>query len=185
MFFSSFYFTWGETQPKTTYNWSTYRYCNGSYDQLNNNQLTKYCNNSSYGYNGFTDTLTILLPEDDAATANWGSDWCMPTKAHWRNCIRTPPVYGRRKMVCTVDCSLRATGAVSSCPPLASVWALSSTAQASVATTGRVRSAWSLSARTMRGHPRIPFWLSCRNCFQCSLLLVVIGLERLKTKSLS
>ena len=68
------YFAWGETQPKDTYNWSTYQYCNGSY-----NTLTKYCNNSSYGYNGFTDNLTTLLPEDDAATANWGGNWRMPT----------------------------------------------------------------------------------------------------------
>ena len=73
------YFAWGETQPKDTYNWSTYQYCMGSY-----NTLTKYCNNSSYGYNGFTDDLTTLLPEDDAATANWGSDWRMPTKEEWQ-----------------------------------------------------------------------------------------------------
>ena len=69
------YFAWGETQPKDTYNWSTYQYCNGDYDQL-----TKYCNNSNYGYNGFTDNLTTLLPEDDAAAANWGGNWRMPTK---------------------------------------------------------------------------------------------------------
>ena len=73
------YFAWGETQPKDTYNWSTYQYCNGSY-----NTLTKYCSNSSYGYNGFTDNLTTLLPEDDAATANWGADWRMPTKEEWQ-----------------------------------------------------------------------------------------------------
>ena len=72
------YFAWGETTPKDTYNWSTYQYCNGSY-----NTLTKYCNNSSYGYNGFTDNLTTLLPEDDAATANWGEGWRMPTKAEF------------------------------------------------------------------------------------------------------
>ena len=73
------YFAWGETQPKDVYNWSTYQYCN-----ISNNTLTKYCNNSSYGYNGFTDNLTTLLPEDDAATANWGSDWRMPTKEEWQ-----------------------------------------------------------------------------------------------------
>ena len=84
------YFAWGETQPKDTYNWSTYQYCNGS-----NNTLTKYCNKSTYGYNGFTDNLTTLLPEDDAATANWGNDWRMPTKAEWQElynhtiCTRT------------------------------------------------------------------------------------------------
>lgn len=73
------YFAWGETQPKTTFNWSTYQYCNGSYDQL-----TKYCNNSKYGYNGFTDNLIVLQPDDDAATANWGSDWCLPTTDQWQ-----------------------------------------------------------------------------------------------------
>ena len=73
------YFAWGETQSKDTYNWSTYQYCNGS-----SSTLTKYCNNSNYGYNGFTDDLTILLPEDDAATANWGSDWRMPTREEWQ-----------------------------------------------------------------------------------------------------
>ena len=69
------YFAWGETQPKDYYDWSTYQYCMGSY-----NTLTKYCSNSSYGYNGFTDSLTTLLPEDDAATAIWGGNWRMPTK---------------------------------------------------------------------------------------------------------
>ena len=69
------YFAWGETKPKTTYNWDTYKYCNSDY------QLTKYCDDSSYG---FTDNLTVLLPEDDAATANWGSGWCMATVEQWQ-----------------------------------------------------------------------------------------------------
>lgn len=73
------YFAWGEIQPNDYYDWSTYRYCNGSISTL-----TKYCNKSNYGYNGFTDNLTTLLPEDDAATANWGSDWRMPTKEEWQ-----------------------------------------------------------------------------------------------------
>jgi uncharacterized protein (TIGR02145 family) len=74
------YFAWGETQAKTTYNWSTYKYCNGGDGW---NTLTKYCNDTDYGYNGFTDNLATLLPEDDAVTANWGSGWRMPTKAQW------------------------------------------------------------------------------------------------------
>ena len=69
------YFAWGETTPKETYNWSTYRYCNGDY-----NKLTKYCNNAEYGNDGFTDALTTLEASDDAATANWGSVWRMPTQ---------------------------------------------------------------------------------------------------------
>lgn len=74
-----YYFAWGETQPKTIYSWSTYKYCNGDVGE----QLTKYCNDVKYGYNGFTDNLITLLPEDDAATANWGSDWCTPTQEQW------------------------------------------------------------------------------------------------------
>ena len=68
------YFAWGETEPKDYYGWWTYKWCNGS-----SHTLTKYCDDSEYGYNGFTDGLTELLPEDDAATANWGSDWRMPS----------------------------------------------------------------------------------------------------------
>ena len=72
------YFAWGETQPKDYYDWSTYQYCMGS-----SGTLTKYCDNSDYGYNGFTDNLTTLLPEDDAATANWSAGWRMPTRVEW------------------------------------------------------------------------------------------------------
>lgn len=68
------YFAWGETQPKSVYNWSTYKWCNGSYVSL-----TKYCTKPSYGYNGFLDNKTTLDPADDAATANWGGAWRMPT----------------------------------------------------------------------------------------------------------
>jgi hypothetical protein len=73
------YFAWGETQTKDVYNWSTYQYCNGS-----QYTLTKYCTNFSYCYNGFFDNLATLLPVDDAATANWGSDWRMPTQAEFQ-----------------------------------------------------------------------------------------------------
>lgn len=74
-----YYFAWGETEPKTTYDWTNYKYCNGDA-----NQLTKYCNNSTYGYIGFTDTLVFLLPEDDAAIAYWGKNWCIPSDDQWR-----------------------------------------------------------------------------------------------------
>lgn len=67
------YFAWGETTTKTTYNWSTYKYCNGSDDSL-----TKYNNSSSYGT---VDNKTQLDLSDDAARANWGGAWRMPTKA--------------------------------------------------------------------------------------------------------
>lgn len=67
------YFAWGETTTKSTYNWSTYKWCEGSYDTQ-----TKYCKNSDYG---IVDNKTILELSDDAANANWGGDWRMPTYA--------------------------------------------------------------------------------------------------------
>ena len=74
------YFAWGETSMKESYMWDNYMWCNGS-----ETTLTKYCNDSDFGYNGFTDEeeLTELLPENDAATANWGSKWRTPSKEQW------------------------------------------------------------------------------------------------------
>ena len=65
------YFAWGETEPKDYYYWSTYQHYNGS-------NLTKYTGN---------DGLTTLLPEDDAATANWGEGWRMPTQAEFQELL--------------------------------------------------------------------------------------------------
>ena len=69
------YFAWGETTTKSTYDWSTYKYCNGSY-----NTLTKYNTSSSYGT---VDNKTQLELSDDAARVNWGGSWRMPTDAEW------------------------------------------------------------------------------------------------------
>ena len=88
------YYAWGETTTKTTYNWTTYRWCNGT-----NRTMTKYCSNSSFGNNGFTDTLTTLEASDDVATVNWGSGWRMPTPTEMQelldNCTITRTINGR------------------------------------------------------------------------------------------
>ena len=77
------YYAWGETEEKDDYSWSTYKWCNGSYDSL-----TKYCISSSYGT---VDDKIILDPEDDVAHVKWGGTWRMPTKAEQdelhNNCI--------------------------------------------------------------------------------------------------
>ena len=78
------YFAWGETKPKSDYSWETYKWCNGS-----ETTLTKYCTDSEYGDNGFTDGLTELQPEDDAATANWGSKWQMPSMEQFQELINS------------------------------------------------------------------------------------------------
>ena len=67
------YYAWGETEEKSNYGISTYKYCNGSY-----NSMTKYCTNSYYGT---VDNKTTLEPGDDVAHVKWGGSWRMPTQA--------------------------------------------------------------------------------------------------------
>ena len=97
------YFAWGDTEtyyepgyaqdnPQTHwkagntdgYSWSAYKWCKGYH------KLTKYCNDSEYGNNGFTDTKIILDPEDDVAHVMWGGSWRMPTMSDWSNLL--PPL---------------------------------------------------------------------------------------------
>ena len=72
------YYAWGETEPKTTYSWSTY------FDTTDGGStFTKYT----------TGGKTVLDLEDDAARVNWGGSWRMPTDAEWTelrvNCMWT------------------------------------------------------------------------------------------------
>ena len=73
-------FAWGETMCKPQYEWTTYKYSARAY-----NKLTKYCClntfNENVGNNGYTDTLTKLEPDDEAAITLLGNGWRMPTKA--------------------------------------------------------------------------------------------------------
>lgn len=71
------YFAWGEVEPKSTYNWSTYKYCN---DSNTKTIMTKYCTDSRYGT---VDNKTELDLEDDAAYINWGEGWRMPSFAQF------------------------------------------------------------------------------------------------------
>ena len=67
------YYAWGETVTKKNYDWSTYRWCRGDY-----NNMTRYCTNSEYGT---VDNKRALSPTDDVARVKWGGSWRMPTKA--------------------------------------------------------------------------------------------------------
>jgi hypothetical protein len=67
------YYAWGETEEKKNYEWSTYKWCNGSSDTM-----TKYCADSGCGT---VDNKTVLDPENDVAHVKWGGSWRMPTKA--------------------------------------------------------------------------------------------------------
>ena len=73
------YFLWGETSPKPVYDWSTYKWCDGSAESL-----TKYCTSSDYG---MVDNMVELQPEDDAAYVNWGPSWRTPTIEQFQELI--------------------------------------------------------------------------------------------------
>ncbi len=78
------YFAWGEVTPQSdnAYSESSYKWCKGSIYEL-----TKYCTDYELGYNGFVDNKTVLDAEDDAAYANWGSGWRMPTESEFEELI--------------------------------------------------------------------------------------------------
>lgn len=79
------YYAWGETEPKEEYSWETYKLT--SEPSLTFEYINKYTVEDDWRYNSWYnsngefigDGLTELLPEDDAATANWGSEWQTPT----------------------------------------------------------------------------------------------------------
>ena len=70
------YFAWGETAPKDNYNLNTYKLATAAYEAWDFETLTKYNTDSNY-------CKTTLDPEDDAAAANWGGKWRMPTDDEW------------------------------------------------------------------------------------------------------
>ena len=67
-------YAWGETQPKSSYSWENYKWCKGT-----ENTLTKYCYDSTYGNEGYSDAKRTLDLADDAVSANLGGSWRMPT----------------------------------------------------------------------------------------------------------
>lgn len=90
------FYAWGEIEPyyisldplvwkegkEAGYTWASYKWCMGKM-----NTLTKYCPESKYGYNGFTDKKTVLDPEDDAAYMAFGGRWRMPTDTEFTELI--------------------------------------------------------------------------------------------------
>lgn len=59
-----YYFAWGEVETKSNYYEGNYfDSVDGTYEKYN-----------------LKGGLTKLDPEDDAATVNWGDDWCMPSE---------------------------------------------------------------------------------------------------------
>lgn len=83
------YFAWGEIAGKEEYSYATNKWCNAEpYSSQDGwkgyfKYTTDDGQDGSWYQNGVFvgDGKAVLDPEDDAATQNWGDDWCMPTKA--------------------------------------------------------------------------------------------------------
>ncbi len=84
-------FAWGETKGfmngKSNFSWSTYKWGKES-DKLwtYTIKLTKYYNKKTYGKK--PDGKTELDLEDDAASVNLGSKWCMPSEEQFVELIK-------------------------------------------------------------------------------------------------
>lgn len=88
------YFAWGETGPyyssqnpltwksgkSAGYVLASYRWCNGHFDGL-----TKYNTDGNYG--PVVDNKTVLELADDAARANCGGSWRMPTREEFQELL--------------------------------------------------------------------------------------------------
>ena len=66
-------YAWGETEPKESFSWENYKWCDGTESGINK-------------YNK-EDGLTTLQPEDDAARGALGGGWRMPTGAEYLELI--------------------------------------------------------------------------------------------------
>ena len=93
------YFSWGEVKPKESFTWDNYKWMASG--QSKPDYINKYTVDdgqsgaSWYDAKGkfIGDNKTELDLEDDAARANWGGSWRMPTDKEWAwlrdNCIWT------------------------------------------------------------------------------------------------
>ncbi len=70
--------TWKEGYS-AGYNWSTYKWCNGSHDTQK--KYVPQSSASDFGYEGFYDDKVTLEKADDVASQTWGGSWLVPTRA--------------------------------------------------------------------------------------------------------
>ena len=83
------HYAWGETEPKSYHDYTLAAY---KWMELVDSKtiVKKYCTDANAGT---VDNKTVLEPEDDAATVNWGGKWRMPTNEEWtelqENCTWT------------------------------------------------------------------------------------------------
>lgn len=83
------YFAWGETSPKSKYDWTNLKYLKKG-NKFKNVKFSKYVAGNRFGR---IDGRTVLDLTDDAANANWGGGWRLPSENEFQelidNCIWT------------------------------------------------------------------------------------------------
>lgn len=77
------YFAWGETKSKNNYKWGSYKFYKSGkidecYPEKTDIKFTKYTK---------SDGKMLLETSDDAATANWGANWRMPTDEEFNELV--------------------------------------------------------------------------------------------------
>lgn len=90
---SGYYFAWGEIFPQVDneFSWESYKW----WDEESQNGKE---------YTGNWDGNHIeLLPEDDAATTNWGEDWSIPSITQISELLSKEYTYAEMYTICDVD----------------------------------------------------------------------------------
>lgn len=78
------YFAWGETTGYGSDTSDGKIFDDASYKWGTSPSIRKYCTDNQ---NGIVDNKTVLELEDDAARANWGGDWRMPTNEEFQELL--------------------------------------------------------------------------------------------------
>lgn len=83
------YYSWGEVKTKAKYDWDAYKW-----NVVNwSDSFTKYCFDSIYGNNSYSDNKTVLEPADDAVAQVLKNGWRMPTRDECARLLENPDVY--------------------------------------------------------------------------------------------
>ena len=72
------YFAWGEIYPDAKHSASTYKYYTKEMGAFGRYKCSKY---------NYSDNVTVLELDDDAARFNWGGKWRMPTVEEWNELL--------------------------------------------------------------------------------------------------
>lgn len=73
------YYAFGEIEPKESYGWNNYKWCEGS-----ETTLTRYNGDPQ---RGTVDNPNRLKSEDDVASSTFGELWHIPTESEWKELI--------------------------------------------------------------------------------------------------